>query len=161
MKYYFIDESGTVSLRDKRPFVVAMVIFDSLDKVYGMQEKIRRFRERNNIPQDYEFHYSRNAKVKKEKFTGFIKREVEKYRIFKVRKNGERDIYSGIVEMMVSCFSKQEKHNIRLDDNPQLFKALRTKLREEKVKAKIVQEESRRNDIIQIADYLAGIASEE
>ena len=66
MKYCFIDESGVASCRDGRLFIVTIVIFDTLDEANSMREKIRDLKLRNNIPQDYEFHYSRNAKTKKE-----------------------------------------------------------------------------------------------
>lgn len=160
MKYCFIDESGTASRKDKRPFIVALVIFDSIEEVYMMQEKIGNFRAKNNIAKDYEFHYSRNTKTKKEKFIVFIRKNVKQYKIFKITEKDDRNTYAEIAEMITGLLSKEEKYNIRLDDNPQFFKALRIALREKRIVAKITQEESRKNELIQIADYLAGLASE-
>ena len=65
-----------------------------------------------------------------------------------------------LLKWLRDFLSKEEKYNIRIDDNPQFFKALSIALREKKIVAKITQEESRKNELIQIADYLAGLASE-
>ena len=43
MQYCFMDESGNPSLRDKKPFIVAVVILDSLSKVEQMKQKIVEF----------------------------------------------------------------------------------------------------------------------
>lgn len=80
MQYCFIDESGNPSLRDKKPFIVAVVILDSLSKVEQMKQIIMEFKRQNNIPQDYEFHYSRNAKTKKNLFMLFVERHFKKYK---------------------------------------------------------------------------------
>ena len=43
MQYCFMDESGNPSLRDKKPFIVAVVILDSLSKVEQMKQKNMEF----------------------------------------------------------------------------------------------------------------------
>jgi hypothetical protein len=136
-----------------------MVIFGSLDEVNGMIKKIRDFKLKNNIPQDFEFHYSRNAKTKKDKFARFVKREVKEVWIVKADKSGD-DIYLGVARSIVDKFKKDEKYAMRLDSNPQLFRALKVAVKERKLKAKISEEESSKNSLIQVADYLAGMASE-
>ena len=60
---------------------------------------------------------------------------------------------------IVSRMSVEEKYNIRLDTNPKLFKALRTNLRSRKISAKLKQVESKGSSLIQVADYVAGIAA--
>lgn len=159
MIYCYIDESGTASRKDKRPFIVAMAMFDSLDEVNKMIEKIRKFKLRNNIPQDFEFHYSRNAKTKKGKFVRFVRREVKDYKVLRVNKNGD-DLYLETARIIVSDFERNKKYVIRLDSNPQLFRALKVAVKERKIKAKISEGKSSNNFLIQVADYLAGIESE-
>ena len=78
-----------------------MAMFSSLDEVNKMIEKIRKFKLRNNIPQDFEFHYSRNAKTKKDKFVRFVRREVKDYRVLRVNKNGD-DLYLETARILVS-----------------------------------------------------------
>lgn len=124
-----------------------------------MIKKIRDFKLKNNIPQDFEFHYSRNAKTKKDKFARFVKREVKEVWIVKADKSGD-DIYLGVARSIVDKFKKDEKYAMRLDSNPQLFRALKVAVKERKLKAKISEEESSKNSLIQVADYLAGMASE-
>lgn len=159
MIYCYIDESGTASRKDRRPFIVAMAIFGSLDEVNEMIEKVWKFKLKNNIPKDFEFHYSRNAKTKKDKFVRLVKKEVREVCIVRVNKNGE-DVYLEVARSLVSKFNKDEKYVIRLDSNPQLFRALKVAVKERKIKAKISEEESGKNVLIQIADYLAGMESE-
>lgn len=159
MIYCYIDESGTASRKDKRPFIVAMAMFGSLDEVNKMIEKIRKFKLRNNIPQDFEFHYSRNAKTKKDKFARFVRREVKDYKVLRVNKNGD-DLYLETARILVSDFGRNKKYVIRLDSNPQLFRALKVAVKERKIKAKISEGKSSNNSLIQVADYLAGIESE-
>ena len=159
MIYCYIDESGTASRKDKRPFIVAMAMFGSLDEVNKMIEKIRKFKLRNNIPQDFEFHYSRNAKTKKDKFVRFVRREVKDYKVLRVNKNGD-DLYLETARILVSDFERNKRYVIRLDSNPQLFRALKVAVKERKIKAKISEGKSSNNFLIQVADYLAGIESE-
>lgn len=159
MIYCYIDESGTASRKDRRPFIVAMAIFGSLDEVNEMIEKVWKFKLQNNIPKDFEFHYSRNAKTKKDKFVRLVKKEVREVCIVRVNKNGE-DVYLEVARSLVSKFNKDEKYVIRLDSNPQLFRALKVAVKERKIKAKISEEGSGKNVLIQIADYLAGMESE-
>ena len=39
MKYVFIDESGTPTIKDSRPFIVATVIMASFDEVAELNQK--------------------------------------------------------------------------------------------------------------------------
>lgn len=120
MIYCYIDESGTASRNDKRPFIVAMVIFGSLDEVNKMIEKIRAFKLKNNIPQDFEFHYSRNAKTKKDKFASFVRKEVKDFDIFEASKNIDKDGYEELADMITLSLSGEEKYRFYIDENPRL-----------------------------------------
>ena len=158
MIYCYIDESGTASRKDKRPFIVAMAMFGSLDEVNGMIEKIRKFKLRNNIPQDFEFHYSRNAKTKKDMF---VRREARSYRIFCVSKNDKSNPYKEVSDMIVRCLWQDQKYRISIDKNPRLYEMLKIALKQTKVVAKVKEVNSKNEALVQIADYLAGMASEE
>lgn len=46
-----------------------------------------------------------------------------------------------------------------MDSNPNLFKAIKNALRERSIVAKISQEKSTNNALIQVADYIAGVTS--
>lgn len=161
MIYCYIDESGTASRKDKRPFIVAMAMFGSLDEVNEMIEKIRKFKLRNNIPQDFEFHYSRNAKTKKDKFVRFVRREVRSYRIFCVSKNDKSNPYKEVSDMIARCLWQDQKYRISIDKNPRLYEMLKNALKQTKVVAKVKEVNSKNEVLVQIADYLAGMASEE
>ncbi len=154
-----MDESGNPSLRDKKPFIVAVVILDSLPKVEQMKRTIMEFKRQNNIPQDYEFHYSRNAKTKKNLFTTFVERYFKKYKIFVVTKKNSKDSLMEVADMIACYLNKNIKYRIIMDSNPNLFKAIKNALKEKGIVAKMSQEKSTNNTLIQVADYIAGIAS--
>lgn len=160
MKYCFIDESGVAGRRDGRLFIVTIVIFDTLDEANSMREKIRDLKLRNNIPQDYEFHYSRNAKTKKELFVDFLNKERVTYKSFKAYEEWGEDSLIKIADAIARCLGKKEKFRIFMDDNPRLYVALRTAFKRRKVAARISQSKSKNDSLIQIADYFAGLASE-
>lgn len=159
MQYCFIDESGNPSLRDKKPFIVAVVILDSLSKVEQMKQMIMEFKRQNNIPQDYEFHYSRNAKTKKNLFMLFVERHFKKYKTFVVTKKNSKDSLMEVADMIACYLNNDTKYRIIMDSNPNLFKAIKNSLRERGIVAKISQEKSTNNVLIQVADYIAGVAS--
>lgn len=159
MKYCYIDESGNPSPKNNKPFIVGMVVLESLEEVEMIQEKIKQLKEENGIARDYEFHFSRNASSKKDIFILFIEKNIKSYSIFEAQKSNSMDTYFSIADMVASSLSKDEKYNIRLDTNPKLFKALRKSLRGNGISAKLTQVQSKNNDLIQVADYIAGIAA--
>lgn len=79
MIYCYIDESGNPSPKDGEPFYVAMIVVLSLREVERIQRAIKMFRLKNNIAQEYEFHYSRNASKRRKLFLGFIVENIGKY----------------------------------------------------------------------------------
>lgn len=159
MIYCFIDESGNPSAKNSEPFYVAMVILASLDKVNEIKGKIRELKKRNNIPQDYEFHYSRNASRKRGLFLRFIAKNIEKYKVFRAEKKPSCNALSEVSNSIADYLSNKERYRIILDTNPQLTQILKNALRKNKIIAKIAQEKSRNNELIQVADYIAGAAS--
>lgn len=160
MIYCYIDESGAASRKDKRPFIVAMAIFGSLDEVNEMIEKIRVFKLKNNIPQDFEFHYSRNAKTKKDKFVKFVKKEVKEFDVFEASRDMSKDGYEELADMIALSLSNEEKYRFYIDENPRLQAVLKKAFKTYKKTVRISQTSSKNNELVQIADYIAGIASE-
>ena len=163
MKYCFIDESGNPSLNSPKPFVVAMVIFASLEEAEKYNDKIKDFRRINNIARDYEFHYSRNAAKNRDKFIIFIRDGIDSDNVKTVilEKKANRNILHEAAVELSDYLAIGEKYNIRLDENPKLFSELRSAIRAKGITAKIVQVKSKNNDLIQVADYFAGMAANE
>ncbi len=62
----FIDESGDTGRKtDKKSsalFVVSMVRFNDLEEANKCNQAISNLRKKLNLPDNFEFHYSRNSK---------------------------------------------------------------------------------------------------
>lgn len=159
MKYVFVDESGTPTIKDSRPFIVAVVIMASFEEVADIDCKISQLKKDNNISQEYEFHFSRNTNKRKNLVIKFLKESKIKYRVFRVEKAEKGDALQEIAEMIVGYLSKNERYSLWLDTNPQLYRALNKTRKEMGAKIKISQTNSRNNNLIQVADYIAGISS--
>jgi len=158
MKYCYIDESGNPKIKDARPFIVGMVVFDSLDAVDEAIREIEAFRRRNNIANDYEFHFSRNSSKNKNRYRKFIEKSGFNTKAFIIKKRPNQDSYNTAANEIVEYLDSNVAYNVRIDSNPLLFKALRTAFRARKIRAKITQVNSKNNDLIQVADYVAGAA---
>ena len=131
----------------------------SFEEVADIDRKISQLKKDNNISQEYEFHFSRNTNKRKNLFIKFLKESKIKYRVFRVEKTERGDALQEIAEMIVGCLSKDEKYSLWLDTNPQLYRALNKARKEMGAKIKISQTNSRNNNLIQVADYVAGISS--
>lgn len=160
MKYCYIDESGNPSLSNPKPFIVAMVIMDSMEDVLVVEKKIEELKRENGISQDYEFHYSRNTAKRRNMFMVFIARNIKRFIAFVIKKNKECDALAEAADL-VSCYlDKKEKYKIKLDINPHLFKELKKALKQQDIIAKISQVKSDNNPLIRVADYVAGATSD-
>ena len=127
MIYCYIDESGSPSRNDKRPFIVAMVIFGSLDEV---------------------------------KFVRFVRKEVKDFDVFEASKDIDNDGCEELADMIALSLSSKEKYRFYIDENPRLQAVLKKAFKTHKKTVRISQTSSRNNELVQIADYIAGIASE-
>ena len=163
MLYVFLDESGSSSIKNGgRFFFVAAVLFGSLEDAIAMQEKIDSLKKANSLPRDYEFHFSRNAPKNKNLFVEFIKREKIDHRIFKiVKEKGKVCIQNAALEVAGYLEQLGKDVYIRLDSNPIIFDTLRRSLRGKSIKVKIIEVKSKNNNLVQLADYFAGMAARE
>ena len=159
MIYCYIDESGNPSPKDGEPFYVAMVVVLSLGEVERIQCAIKMFRLKNNIAQEYEFHYSRNASKRRKLFLEFIVENIGKYEVFRVEKSSKDNVLPRMADMIAKSLNSSEKYRIYLDNNPKLFGFLKKSCRSRKIVAKITQINSKNESLIQVADYIAGAAS--
>ena len=159
MIYCYIDESGSPSRKNEEPFFVAMAIFRASEEVEDFKYKMEKFRLKNNISRDYEFHYSRNASKRRNMFLDFISKNIENYEVFRVEKGSNDNALSEISSMIAEVLSSNERYRIYLDNNPKLFGFLKKAIRSKNIIAKITQVNSKSEGLIQVADYIAGAAS--
>ena len=159
MQYIFLDESGSLGKAQKENdiFLIGAVFVDSLDSVYEIQNNIQEFRSSSGLPNDFEFHFYENSNRQKRLFLKFLSQLDFKYKVFVFEKNGELD-YGHVAAALDDDFGKiEDSLNIKMDSNPHLHKELSKCLRKHKKKAKIKEMRSGSSDLIQVADYAAGV----
>lgn len=113
----------------------------------------------NGIPQDYEFHYSRNASTRKNLFLKFIRQNFANHKEFVVVKTNTKDVLVEVADMIACYLDKNNKYRIIMDVNPSLHKVVKMALKDAGIVAKMSQAKSTNTVLIQVADYLAGVAS--
>lgn len=160
MKYCYIDESGNPSPKNKKPFIVAMVVIDSMEDVLTIEEKLEELKRANGITRDYEFHYSRNTAKRRNIFIDFIAHNIKKFVAFVIKKNKGCDVLAEAADLISCYLDRKEKYRIKLDTNPHLFKELKMALKQQGIIAKTSQVKSSNNSLIQVADYVAGATSD-
>ena len=162
--YGFMDESGSrgVAINHYDFFFVCLVIFKSKKSCQIAIKKIGRVVERLGLAEDYEFHSKSNAARPKAEFLDLISRLDFQAIIVALKKNDFREsasyrrITEIIVEEMRVRFSDLR---IDMDRNPQLYsEMMKTKKRLGWKGIKIVQCDSKKSRLIQVADYVAHVA---
>lgn len=131
----------------------------SAEEAEKVKNKIREFRSKNNISLDYEFHYSRNASKRRNLFLDFIAKNIKRYEVFSVEKGISDSVLYEIANIIAEGLESGKRYRIYLDNNPKLFGFLKKAARSKKITVKITQVNSKSESLIQVADYIAGAAS--
>ena len=174
----FVDESGDTGLKieqgSSKFFSVALVVFEELDEATACDQRIGLLRRELGWDEHSEFHFKRNSDkvrraflqavapynffyygivINKEKLWGEgfrDKRSFYKYTSGLVFQNAKEKLSKAIVVI-------DESGN--LDFKRQLARYLRSKINEEprKIIAKVKMQRSGSNNLLQLADYIAGV----
>lgn len=175
-----IDESGDsgwkIEQGSTKYFVVALVVFEDLDEALACDQRISLLRRELGLKSDYEFHYSANSDRAKEEFLKAIspysffyygivinkdpkklygpgfkyKSPFYKYACGLVFENAKDKLANAVV-IIDESGSKDFKGELK--------KYLQKKVNgegENKIK-KVKQQRSDSNNLIQLADYVAGV----
>lgn len=161
----YIDESGApgVATSTKDYLLVSLVLFNS-EKIKNKSiESIEKFREKLNLPEDYEFHCSSNSPRVRDEFLKFLGTLDFNFITIAIRKNDFRKTasYVRLSGLLIEEIKKRfPKIKIEMDTNPTLYAELRKRIREHKLKyIKLRERNSRHSRLIQIADYVVNISA--
>lgn len=157
--YIFIDESGSPGRAQSNNdyFLISIVIFNNLESVFTSRAAIQQYRQDTSLPSQFEFHFHQNPDKIKRPFLSFLSNIDFKYTTFNYCKT-YRLTYSQIAKEIAEYLLSLNKNlDITLDSNPHLFSELRKSLRNNQVKVKIREARSDSEDLLQVADYIAGI----
>lgn len=162
--YGFIDESGSPGskINDNDWLVVSIVIFR--DKVFRdfAKQKLAELRAELNLPENYEFHRVKNSPVVRKKTAELISKLDFDFITIAIKKNERKSFasYIKIADYLLSeLILRYSFLDIELDTNPILFSALKRLTKERGIKAKIREDESRKNDCLQVTDYVVNMVS--
>lgn len=163
--YGYLDESGAPgkATRSNDFLLLCLVIFSSKklrdDAILG----IRNLRRELKLPDDFEFHCSRNSAKIKDAFFKFLAGVDFKIIRVIIQKDSSSKTasYSRISSMMITEIqNKYQEIKIEMDSNPSLYAHLRRRIRERGLSGiKLRERNSRHVDLIQVADYIANITA--
>lgn len=175
----FIDESGDPGLKIEkgasRYFVVALVVFEDNDEAVACDQRISLLRRELKLPEDFEFHFKGNSHRIRLKFLeavapynffyfgivlnkdpeklwgeGFkIKESLYKYTCSLVFENAKPYLRDATVVIDKSGHKRfQVELRKYLKDKANIDRAIIKKIKSQR---------SRGNDLLQLADYIAGV----
>lgn len=179
----FFDESGDPGLRigqgSSRYFVVSLVTFTDDVEALRCDERIARLRSELRLPQSLEFHYGKNSRKVREAFLEAVRQYDFKYHVFALDKDPQKlrdlslspdNLYqyiSGLVferassylEDAIIVMDKRGDKQFRLELFRYLRNSVRTSDGQRKIR-KLNQQDSHRNNLLQLADYVAGVGNQ-
>ena len=180
----FFDESGDPGLKtdsgSSRYFVVALVTFSDNEEALRCDRRIDTLRGELRLPNSYEFHFSENSKRVREAFLSAVQTVEFQYHTFVLNKASGRlnqipfsspDAlykYSAVslfenagphLEEISVVMDKGSNREFRAD----LFRHLRNNtnpVSSNSLIKRMKQQDSRRNNLLQLADYVASITNQ-
>ena len=180
----FVDESGDTGRkilnRSSRYFVVAVVLFRDNDDAHACDAAIKRLRHSLDLPARYEFHYAQNHRRIKEAFLRTVSSHRFDYYTFAIDKGtinaaGLRTVFSEgmykftarrVFEIAKPCLTQNV--NVIIDETGgkrfrnDLVAHLRNHITDDAGNTLIGNVKIHRssgNELIQLADYVAGITN--
>ena len=177
----FVDESGDTGRRitnnSSRYLVVAIAVFSSNDDAQACDDAIRQLRVDLNLRSTYEFHYAHNSTRVKEAFLNRVSPYQFDYCAFAINKDSRQMSNAGLeygdslyrfailrtIELVAPYLdnaivtidnSGERRSKERLSSH--LRQNLRSRGRIRNV-GKIKMQDSATNNLLQLADYVAGI----
>jgi hypothetical protein len=178
--FIYIDESGDTGLKIKTGsslfFVLAMIIFKNEEDKLLSIDLISKIKNKINKPQNFEFHFYKNNTKIRESFLSAIKHLNFNFYVFAINKsspkvfnevfNNKDSFYKTVCKLMFEQAMPQIKNAYVVADKTgsrdfhlALAKYIKgiTNNKTQKTVVKFKMERSSQNNLIQLADYVAGI----
>lgn len=160
----YIDESGVpgLAIDQNDYFLVSLVIADSENSAEDIRHKIEQLRIQLKLPEDYEFHNSRNSSRVQKAFVKLMPNLHFHFITIALKKSNRRNAvtYHRAVIKLVEKLKDFDISNIEMDSNPILYSELKKEIRNRKIKInKIRQRNSKSSRLIQLADYVVSLSS--
>ena len=165
--YGYLDESGApgVATQPNDFFVVSLVLFPDKESANKCSASIDRLRKRLNIPDNYEFHFSRNSSRPKTALIKLLPNLDFHFITIAIRKTDSYKFASSdyIAKLLLKEISEHVPSVFcEMDSNPTLLARLKRRAKEQKLEnMKFKSIKSHNHNLIQLADYVAGICSKE
>ena len=179
----FVDESGDsgrkILNRSSRYFVVAVVTFRNNDDAHACDAAIQRLHRGLNLHARYEFHYAENSLKIKEAFLRAVASQRFDYHVFALNKDHRKLIDAGVADeenlYRLAVLKAFENAKPYLDNATVVFdkngernsrNRIATYLRRsvtgehgEQLIGKVRMQRSDGNNLLQLADYVVGVAN--
>ena len=155
----YIDESGVPGLANNSRdyFIVSLVIINSETKSEEIRHKIENLRIELKLPEDYEFHSSRNSIRVQKAFLALMHNLNFKFITVALKKtNRKNDVtYRRMATLLADKLKDFKTIKVEMDSNPMLYIELKKALKNSKIKVdKIRQRNSKSSRLVQLADYV-------
>lgn len=179
----FVDESGDSGRKilqgSSKYFVVSLVTFDDHDEAQECDDRISALRTRLKLPANYEFHYSHNSRKVRERFLEEVASSPFFYHTFALNKDPEKLYGPGfdVKESLYKYTARLTLENAKpyLDNaivivdesgnrnfRDELASYLRRRITDDsgrKLIKKVKIQRSSGNNLLQLADYVAGVSN--
>ncbi|PIQ14548.1 MAG: hypothetical protein COW67_13180 [Flavobacteriales bacterium CG18_big_fil_WC_8_21_14_2_50_32_9] len=175
----FIDESGDSGFKLGRGsseyFTVALVVFNDLDEANACDSRIQLLKRELGKPEKWEFHFKENSNKIREQFIKAVTKYeffyysivINKKNIYSENLSSNKDSFYKYTCSLVFENAKDKLDNaiVLIDEsgNNDFRKSLSNYLKkrmndyERKVIKKVKMQKSHTNNLLQLADYIAGI----
>ena len=173
----FIDESGDPGLILKpgtsKFFTVAFVIFEDHDEAFACDQRITLLKKEIGWKDHNEFHFKRNSHVARKNFLyavssfkfSYYAIAIDKQRLMKGtldKKTFYQTVYGLVLEKAEEQLNRAtiiiDQYG-SLDFKLQLSKYLKAQGRQKNLIKKVKMQRSHSNNLLQLADYIAGVVS--
>lgn len=160
----YLDESGAPGKATKQNdyFVVSLVIFKNRATRDNAINEVGYLRTALNLPDDYEFHCSRNTNKVQSAFIKLLSHLDFSFITVALKKDeyGKRATNIEIAERLIGELTElHQEIKIEMDTNFRLHDRLRKEIRKRGLTGVSIREcKSKGNQLIQIADYIANIS---
>lgn len=163
MVYAYMDESGVpgVIMEGEEYFLVSVILVPDKTKTTEIERRVAELRVKMRLSADYEFHYARNSLKPQRAFKDLISRFDFKIITVAIRKSERKAKASHKVmarHLAEELKSLDDSVKLKMDRNPALYAELKRQAKLVGLKLSVREQNSRSEDLLQVADYVAALS---